>query len=76
MLFELKPLQISFQSHDINPSVSKQGFGGRESEGERGEKTRKGKPQEMGTVPKTFLKSLVKLFLASLHNNSTSFSLT
>lgn len=34
------------------------------------------KPHEMGTVPKTFLKSLVKLFLASLHNNSTSFSLT
>lgn len=37
---------------------------------------RKVKPHEMGTVPETFLKSLVKFFLASLHNNSTSFSLT
>jgi len=43
---------------------------------EGGEKTGKVKPHEMGTVPKIFFKSLVKLFLASLHNNNTSFSLT
>lgn len=71
----LNSLQIAFQSHDHNPSVSEEGFRRRESE--RGEeKTGKVKPQELGTEPKPFLKSLVRHFLASLHNNSTSFSLT